>query len=554
MMFGLNFTHSLHAMFLHDMQRPSVSSSQVLISPTPIRDDREIHALNRSNQGLPEHFVSYRRDTVEKFLLMLYPEKGAPTNFVFIRSPPFSGKTTLSQLIVSQARNHLDAEDNIVLLNASALGPNETVAQLFQRTYEREFKTVIPGRFSKARTLLVFDEGQCTYADPIWRELFKPLLDGQYPNLRVVVLSSYGSFDPYRNTTRNSTPFLIPHECTFGLRTAPGLLATSAEFEEILKYDGRTNENEWYLEVSKHYIWCLSQGNIGVISFIVQYLRRRFGNLQLHTIKAPHHVIDALRTREFNDSFKKEGRGVPSVGAFNTVMKEYEVPEEARQKAESLLNQVSRNGYVASSETTRTPGSEKALQLLVKHGFLFEDVDGMLKFASALHDRIWVYSTRTDSLPHLKTQSRFNDFICAAISRMSSTQLYSFRKANEDVKVREKQFQMELYRAIVSCVQRSSSVVPEWTAGTGWVDIYVDIEDGWLLELLVDGADAEQHRRRFESGGRYFDSLKPETRIALLDFRETRDVRVPHEGTIYVSFKDNYRCANVNGVGITLCE
>lgn len=214
-------------------------------------------------------------------------------------------------------------------------------------------------------------------------------------------------------------------------------------------------------------------------------------------------------------------------------------------------------GEVLPFRKEYSPGTKNANVTLILHGFLIEQRDGLLAFASNLHATCWLESTRKEPIEHIADENNFfNRFVEESIRRMSATALQAIRKLNIN-KVREQQFQMQLYGAMTRILPRDVCVIPERATGCGWVDLYVDAFDGWFFELLVDGDRSSEHLKRFRPGGRYRRSprgksasrnVTPQTaNFILLDFRESKSPRQERDSFVYVQFNEDYTVAYLSG-------
>jgi hypothetical protein len=130
---------------------------------------------------------------------------------------------------------------------------------------------------------------------------------------------------------------------------------------------------------------------------------------------------------------------------------------------------------------------------------------------------------------------------------MSSNRLSSISTENNDI-IRERQLQMELYTAIVSCVPLSWLVTSEWRKKLkdGYIDLVIRWKDlNWFLELLVDKDDAKGHEERFQPGQKYYASLLPNAKYVLIDFRQHKTVRKFRENFLCASFGVEFKAATI---------
>jgi hypothetical protein len=225
--------------------------------------------------------------------------------------------------------------------------------------------------------------------------------------------------------------------------------------------------------------------------------------------------------------------------------------EETQQKFRYFLDQVASGYEVRSTDASRSPGSNEAVELLTQYGFLHETENGVLKFASQMHHTVWLQSNRTDPDPSLLVDPLKNDFLIQSIKRMRASKLVEFAGANTNDIVRERQLQMELYRATCTCAPPDTVITPEWhvTSTNGFIDMRISNANvNWFWEFLVNGGRAEEHSNRFVPGGKYSPVLTPGTKHVLIDFRQKKSFSIQRNDFIYVSFSDDYSECTVSGL------
>lgn len=489
-----------------------------------------------TNEGIPAAFTTERVQTVQSIINLMFPQNQAFVPLMFFKAPPLSGKTGMAFLLSEALRKR---NINAVYLSALRMEEGEKFSAFFERIADLKWSDFLSNK--KARVLIV-DEAQITYSDVHFWEIVKLTMQrGEYPNLRVVLFSSYGSFDPYRKTGRDSTPIAIPEANTFGLQNddkKPGLYLTQTEFKEMI--------TGTVLEQLHELAWTICSAHIGIAFAVVEYVHARFkntvGSVPLENIE------DTLRSSKLLDSIEA-CRGIPTLISFQKVVEGYKVSDEVTRKMENYLNRVSLGEVVFAKEKGLSPGSNHAIALLTKIGFLYENQEGQLHFSSAMHCKIWLKTTRKEPLNHLLKNSRLEDFMISTIGRMSSNRLLSISTENNDI-IRERQLQMELYTAIVSCVPLSWLVTSEWRTKLkdGYIDLVIRGKDlNWFIELLVDGDDAKGHEERFQTGQKYYASctLLPNAKYVLIDFRQHKTVRKFRENFLYVSFGVEFKAATI---------
>lgn len=504
-----------------------------------IRPPFTLHLLH-TNEGVPGRFTTWRKETVENFYQLLFPEQGSgqgpARSVIFIKAPPYSGKTGLGQLLTLRLREIQTC--SVVFLSAQELDPaNEKVQHLFERMAKISLKDFLD---RTEQRVIIVDGAQCTYFDQnFWNVTIKLALSGnRYPQLRIVLLSSFGSFNPFRDSARAGIPIEIPADNVFGLSSSPGLNLQFREFQEMVE----GTRFEQFLDI----IWVLCSNHIGIATSILAYLERTSLSWGWRTLTLDQ-VRNILYSNDILKSLSRE-RGMPHFDSFSKIVRAQNFSQEQVVKMKSTLQRVAMGEMFGLG----SPGSNDAVETLLKHGFLFENQDRTLSFASQMHLKVWLYSTREDCVESF-AQISFHDFIAMAIGRMHTAFLKKCLEQNSGDRVRERQIQMELYAAIVSLCPNTVYVTPEWRTSDkkGFVGIVVQYQNSanqrimWFLELLVDGVGAKEHSERFEIGGKYRTSLDANSQFALIDFRQNVGVRDFKDDFVYVSFSNSFERATL---------
>jgi hypothetical protein len=505
-----------------------------------------------TNEGVPATFVTHRKNMITEFCQILFPNEGLlHRNVIFMKAPPNSGKTGFGQLLFLQLAER--ASRSVVFLRCNALKENETVAELFQRADGSENETLesyVSQRGTDERVLII-DEAQASYVDTFfWKTTVKNTQGNAYPGLRIVILSSFGSFNEYRIRGRRGTPIVILERDTYSLYSGPdksGLALRPNELEEMIA--------NWPFKEHTDTIRLLSSNHIGMASAILNYLTEK-----LHGLPQPAPATSIKRAL-YNNSLitvVSQNRGMPTLNAIEQLMELYkgELGDTDMRRLREVMNGVASGKDILANEAP-TPHTNKVVGLLVEYGFLFEDEERCLRFASNMHVKVWLYSTRTDPVTHLNNVS-FERFVTMAISRISATQLCLFNTANHESGARERQIQMELYKSITSLLPRDSYVIPEWRTADnhGFIGILLQFgEKFWFMELLVEGIDAVGHQERFLVEGKYHDILFEGSEYILIDFRRNVAPRLLKDDFMYVCFSEDYRSATIkNNQKSTLVE
>ncbi|KAI3655319.1 hypothetical protein MP638_003060, partial [Amoeboaphelidium occidentale] len=116
----------------------------------------------------------------------------------------------------------------VVRLLANKLKEGQTVANMFNN--ESPDCNIDKFFNSHNEGVLLIDEGQMTYQDAeFWKSEVKNTYEGRFPGVRVVIFSSFGSFNPYRKRSMTGTPIKIEERDVFRLyrsKDKPGMQLT----------------------------------------------------------------------------------------------------------------------------------------------------------------------------------------------------------------------------------------------------------------------------------------------------------------------------------------
>lgn len=491
-----------------------------------------------TNEGVPGIFRTYRQETIAKLYELLFRE--SYKSVLFIRAPPLSGKTGIAQLLCLRIRENPNR--SVVFLSCQDM--NIENGENFNSFFYRMVKCPLDVFLARPEErVIILDEAQCAYVDDnFWRVIVKGALNANhFPGLRIILLASFGSFNPYRVSAREGTPIAIPKENTVGLYDTylqAGLFLKLSEFKEMIAGT--------QFEPHEENIWALCSNHIGIASAILNHLDNTLRSLGPIT---SDQVMSALYSKSLLQTLSRYSRGMPTLASFSKLVQGYcrDLSTEDVARLKKILHRVAMGELLTSDDQARSPGSSSAVDLLLKYGFLFEDERHILCFASQMHLKVWLDSNRLDCFESLVNISLY-DFIVLAIGRMSSNRLQQICHQNGVDVVRERQIQMELYAAIVSLAHRNVYVTPEWRTADkkGYVDLVVRFENNqnqttlWFLELLVDGVGAKEHSERFDIGGKYQTSLTSYSNYALIDFRQNIAPRNLKDEFIYVSFSGDF--------------
>jgi hypothetical protein len=483
-----------------------------------------------TNEGLPSIFRTNRKKLVRNFKSILLGIDRPAIPIVFIRAPPYSGKTGLCQLLCESLQE--DPKMSVVLTRGYIdRSVNETVKKETQCSLEDFID-------HKGPRALIVDECQCTYADPHFWQIVKNKLAHGYPGLIIILAGSFGSLDADVQSNRFGTPVIFPADNRINLHDnyLPGLQLSREEFDEMI-------DNTPFMEIADE-IWDFCDAHIGVVNTVLKRLQECIKSKQ--TLASKNDLLCYLYS-DMMMNFIACQRGFPSLKVIENLISKGEIsPQEATQ-IKAILGQVASGQLVY---VTESPSVE--VKFLLQRGFVFENNANNLCFASNLHLSAWINSYQRTPMPSLVEHDQFEQFIFTGISRMSTQRLRQTQTGNNN-QLRERQIHMIFAEAILTLLPEHVKMIVEWRTephqgqSYGYVDIVIllDSDKNWFLELLVDGIQAKQHLNRFLQGGKYNHCLLPGCRYALIDFRQAKKVRKHRPQFVYVQFLDNFKKADL---------
>jgi hypothetical protein len=500
------------------------------LDPWPLRVKLNIDSL--TNEGVPFTFRTNRQNLIDNIKSRLLGIIKPSFPVIFIRSPPYSGKTGLCQLLCDALQQ--DPNMSVVFIRGYV---DTKVKNVF---FQKIGSTLQEFLEHEGPRTLILDECQCTYTDlEFWQEVIKEKVGNKFSKLIIILAGSYGSLD-VAAPSRIGTPIAIPSQLTMGLYEShhlPSLRLSREEFNEMV--------NGSPIAVIADEVWDFCDAHIGVASAVLLKLHDRTKSKQISVTK--QNLLSHLYSNEMFDMWNTH-RGFPTIKNLEKVSSAEAIPTE---ELKTIMRQVTSGCVIRFFNQPN-----QAAEILVNYGFLFPNQSGILCFASNLHMSVWLHSYNRDPMVHLIENEDFEQFIVTGISRMSANRLSQMRRVNNSY-LRERQLHMIFAEAILSLLPADVTMVVEWrtvdseTNQRGYVDIIIHISEGknWFLELLVDGVQAEEHLARFLPQGKYYNCLSPGCKYKLIDFRQERNVRKIRDHFMHVQFSEDFKKAEIIAVG-----
>ncbi|CAG8628921.1 16400_t:CDS:2 [Funneliformis caledonium] len=495
---------------------------------TMLPSDLKVRSTNEGvNINDPD--VSLRFDIIPPLIKDLIDKK-----VILVRAPPFSGKTSVAQIL-----EH-------TLVNAPEFS-NYRVIRI-SLLWEINFNWDTFGeKWKSGRVLLEkkVDGNNKESADQFWM-VVKGLLQ-EVTRINIIMFAAYG----YRssNHTGLTTPVTLPdpnYKSLIDINFTPSELKKYVE-----KFSSNYFKNLDQQSVSKlyKYILVVTEGHAGLVRHILtsaeNAMKKRIDTSRLTW----EEIFKYLNSESFDSSIYNNCRAVPKVSALSN--EQISLCEDIYLKGKIR--------YVDSNEDS---------VYLVKSGIFIikNDIDGTyLTFVAPLLKRSFFQQNygvhnSTDNTPTDLYHFIVKIFtaMCNKLSREILRKTLGF---GSDGRILEQTWQKEFYRIGTQVLGKDHFLSCD--AGSvfgcdGKIDYYVDKLD-WAIELLRDGDDMAEHEERFEPlSGEYKEIVKYAESIAIIDIRsigridtrsEAKKVRKMREHFIYVSCSKGFDAFKIESLG-----
>jgi hypothetical protein len=460
---------------------------------------------------------------------------------ILFRAPPYSGKTSLAQLL----------ENYLVVNNSSKILRVIRVSLLWGMTVGKkcEYDTFCDvwemivgigwhkwvGQCEKIQTVLIMDETQKIYeskdkadvnmentgsADEFW-DTIKGCL--QETNLSVIMFAAYADGV---TSAGLSTPLHIPPENSMSLTD---IRFTYEELEEYVKVYCKRNfglsSDDDIISQFIPYIDYATAGHVGFVHHILQRTKKEMQSKIRDIELTWKEIYRYLNSATFNQSINIS-RAAPDLDKFTVTQK---------QICEYVyLNK--RVVFLDNNDDHKT---------LVKTGIFVVDNLGRLCFSAPLIERSFFQQLYGNEKRSSETPPSLYKFIVKTFTilcKENKNLKYSIG-TGEDKRLLEQMWQKEFYRAGTRALGTDhflSCDVGSHFKSKGYIDFYV-VGLEWGIELLREGLDMEEYNRRFETTGEYKEIVEVANETVIIDIRsESKKVRKLKEGFVHVSYSDNY--------------
>ncbi|CAB4415225.1 unnamed protein product [Rhizophagus irregularis] len=479
------------------------------------------------NEGIcltPENWITRRDETVTRIDQFIQRDR-----LILIRAPPFTGKTSLCILLEEHYR-----KKKVPVLRVCFLGVEDmSFEQFWINETGKSWKYWLNPKHGERIIILdethhIFDGDQY---EPFWLRIKSLCRQASLSKetIKIIAFSTGG-----RLATSAQSPVDFQQKFGFGL-----VRCTQSELMELVEAFNKYNFKK-KIHVSKkivQHIMEFTAGHLGLIRWILNgidnYFSYRGTNYKITT---DPEIMSYFISSDFIEHVKAH-RGAP-LYKFNTA--EGEAIDKLLLKDELRIH---------------STGPDEAVTALLKAGVLFYIDDrgpefiireGYVGFVSPVARLLSFFHRCASFKQPLQNGFTLHDLVREALSRVNSKALtHNLGRSKDGMRLLERVWQMEFYRAIYSCLPDEMHISPDVGrifATDGVVDFYIS-EPQWAIELLIDGIDMKRHHERFQDGGRY--SSIPIKDYIILDIRETRTVLKAYSNTWHITPNSDFTSFNI---------
>ncbi|CAH1762255.1 10895_t:CDS:2 [Entrophospora sp. SA101] len=538
--------------------------SKLLTNPT--KNITKLLSPPIENEGIKlesENWITCRHDTLRKIDKFLQRDK-----LILVRSPPFTGKTSLCFLL-----ENYYCKLKIPVVHVCFLGVQDyrDFEKFWINETSKSWKYWLDPKKHCGELVIILDETQLIFNNRKYEDFWSRVkylsrlsssssstIHKKKSLIKVIAFSTVASIiinpntDDINNdrsliggrTTRNSsgrvsniTQSPVDFQNKFGFEL---IRCTKKELLELAQaFNNHCIRKK--IQVSEKiagYIMDFTAGHVGLIRWILKGIDNHFSYRgTIYEVTTDSQIMRYLKSSEFIEQIKSHRGAAPL----------YKFTKEQGEIIDKLL--LKDEIYVSAS------GPDDVMTSLLKTGVIFYLDDkgpefrlreGRVGFISPVNKLLSFFQRCVSMKEPLKDGFGLQELIKEALSRINSKALtHNLGRSKDGMRLLERVWQMEFYRAIYSCLPDEMHISPDVGrifSTDGVVDFYIS-EPQWAIELLIDGIDMKRHHERFQDGGRY--SLIPIKSYLILDIRETRTVQKSYPNTWHITPNSDFSIFNV---------
>ncbi|RHZ80840.1 hypothetical protein Glove_131g40 [Diversispora epigaea] len=499
--------------------------------------------------SLTDPDISMRSEIILSLIKDLMQKK-----IIFIRSPPYSGKTSLAQLLENYLVQSQDFSEYRVI-RISMLWASVVKMKCNWNTFGTVWKNIIGvswlewiGQCKSIPSILIMDEVQMIYMDDyeIVRSMntktalgFWNTIKANLQELSNIYIIMFGTYGYGVNSTGLSTPVTIPPD---NCKSFFDIKFTDDELWNYVKnFCNRhfvlLDNNTFNDIISKfnRYIQKATAGHVGLVRHILHNTKSAMKWRIHENVLTWKDIFVYLNSNKFNLTID-ECRVSPKIKSFST---------EQLEICESV--------YLNGKFIFRP--SDKSTQQLVKSGVLVAN-DEELYFSAPLIMRSF-FQQCYGSFNNIKIiPSSLYYFIVKTFTTICNGQsrkiLRKMLEFETDRYLLEQTWQKEFYKVATQVLGKAyfiSCNIEAVFECDGYIDFYIDKLE-WAIELLRDDKGMAEYSRRFEPVGEYKEIVRYAKSIAIIDIcNESKKVRKLQKDFVYVSCSENYNTFKIECLG-----
>ncbi|PKC07234.1 hypothetical protein RhiirA5_418466 [Rhizophagus irregularis] len=488
---------------------------------------------SNSNEGisLTDNDTSKRPLVVKSLIDDLLIKK-----IILVRAPPYSGKTSLTQLIEDYLINSAEYL-TFRIIRFSTLWGNDVGKLCNYENFGEAWKEILGiDWLGESEPMDIDVDNKSVTAGQFW-ETVKCGLQGSH-DIYIIMFGAYG----YGSNLRDlSIPVEIPD---FNSKSIYDIKFTDNELEEYVtnfcRYFNLKEHNENIIPEFIKYIKNATAGHVGFVRHILYYTREKM-KPKVNELTW-NKILVYLNSNGFNETINSNCRGLPKIKSFSH--------DEIKLCENVLLNK--KHPYQSSNN--------HSVLALIKSGVLVIDKNYMLQFSAPIVMRSFIYQNYGNEKISETVPKSLYDFIVSIFTAMclesrellQRTLSFGFEEREETI-ILEQMWQKEFYRIgkrrlngyFMSCD------VGATFASNGYLDFYVDEPLNWAIKILREERCMAKHTKKFDETTEIYKEITLYAKsIAIVDIcSESIKVQKLKENFVHVSYSKNYDAFKIECLG-----
>ena len=278
----------------------------------------------------------------------------------------------------------------------------------------------------------------------------------------------------------------------------PGVQFTRQEVEEVIAY-GATMLPQTYplrppldmrmVRKVADLVWVLCDGHVSVMWAIINFLSESYrdrwdkvGRQEMQFGLQSSDLIDFMEQRlpALPTPFSVADLGISRHPGHSLPV---------REVMGKVLTEVAFGAELRPEDVEARALGSDAIDLLTRKGYLYVRKEGWLCFASNMHRKVWLETSREEAEWTSQVRLAHLTVLETTLTRLNAVEMREAYMSGGSKETRVKKVQMLIYQAVCSCVPLSVLVTPEWPApdGAGFVGIVLSqTSEVWVWKLEVD--------------------------------------------------------------------